>query len=129
MKLSILYWSAAFLVALAGVPTPAAAMPITLLSPNPVEHERFGTSVAVVGDKVVVGAPGSGFGAGLTLPGAAYVFEAGTGALLYTIPNPTPAANDQFGLAVSAIGTNKILISAPRYDISAAPAGGCPAPC
>ena len=58
MKLSILSWSTAFLVALAGDPTPAAAMPITLLSPDPTEHERFGTSVAIVGDKVVVGAPG-----------------------------------------------------------------------
>ena len=55
----------------------------TLAIPTSVARE-FGYSVAICGNTVVVGAQGAGGGD----PGAAYIFDAGTGALLFTLADP-----------------------------------------
>ena len=88
--------------------------------PNPEPGDEFGASLAVVGNELVVGAPGSSLsGPG---DGVAYVFDANDesttfGDVLATLTIPDPGAlNDaQFGAAVGATNTN-ILIGAPGKD-------------
>ncbi|MBN2474997.1 MAG: tandem-95 repeat protein [Pirellulales bacterium] len=87
----------------------------TFLDPAPAPGDQFGVSVAGVGDRVLVGAPGNG-------AGAAYLFRADTGELLQTFQNPTPAHNDQFGWSVAALGDD-VLIGARLDDTGAADAG------
>ncbi len=89
--------------------------------PNPSPGDEFGASLAVVGNELVVGAPGSslsGHGNGVV-----YVFDANDesttfGDVLATlvIPDPDGLTNAQFGAAVGATDTN-ILIGAPGYDL------------
>src|SRR5262249_43321198 len=76
---------------------------------NPGSFGGFGTSVAVVGGNVLIGVKDDGPGGG-----AAYLFDGTTGALLLTIPDPSPAAERLFGSVVAAFG-NDILVSAPTY--------------
>ncbi len=67
----------------------------------------FGISVAMVGNSVLVGAmKGGPQGAG-----AAYLFDADSGDLLLTIPNPDPQFGDDLGTSVTALGSN-ILVGA-----------------
>ena len=88
--------------------------------PNPEPGDEFGASLAVVGNELVVGAPGSSLsGPG---DGVAYVFDAnaeGTtfGNLLATLTIPDPGASNlaQFGAAVGTTNTN-IVIGAPGKD-------------
>jgi len=77
---------------------------LTLL--NPATDRQFGASVGGVGGDVIVGAPSA-----TTAPGAAYLFDRLSGALLRTLTAPTPAASDGFGHAVGALGAN-VLVSA-----------------
>ena len=88
--------------------------------PNPEPGDEFGASLAVVGNELVVGAPGSSLsGPG---DGVVYVFDANAesttfGDLLATLTIPDPdASNDaQFGAAVGATNTN-IVVGAPGKD-------------
>ena len=73
--------------------------------PNPEAGDEFGAAIAMVGNDLLIGAPGSS----LTGPGdgVAYVFDADHdhpdfGDLLstFTIPNPHAAHRAQFGAAV-----------------------------
>jgi len=93
----------------------------TFTNPTPAASDSFGCAVAAVGvDNVLVGAYGDN--AGATQAGAAYLFST-NGTLLTTFTNPTPAASDIFGVAVAAVGTDKVLISAYRDDTGATDAG------
>lgn len=69
---------------------------------------QFGWAVAAYGDDVLVGAPNAD-------AGAVYLFDAATGLLLLTIPNPTPANGDKFGSSI-ATTSNKILVGAPGAE-------------
>ena len=89
----------------------------TLTEPVATPGSRFGSSVAVSGTTVVVGAP-----TGASNAGTAYIFDAATGSLLFTLANPTPASDDQFGSSV-AIAGDKVIIGAPRDDTDATDAG------
>lgn len=60
----------------------------TLANPLGSEGDRFGYSVAISGNTVVVGAPLNDTGAAQS--GLACVFNATTGALIATLVNPTP---------------------------------------
>ena len=82
-------------------------------NPEPQEQDWFGFSVAEANGKVFVGAPRDTV-AGFNKAGSAYLFDAATGELLLTIPNPDPAINDQFGKAVASIGRT-LLVSA-QFD-------------
>ena len=55
---------------------------------------------------------------GGTNSGVAYLFDATTGALLQTFLNPTPEANDFFGISVSISGNN-VLVGASIDDTGA----------
>jgi drug/metabolite transporter superfamily protein YnfA len=78
-------------------------------SPTPTAYDHFGSSVAVSGNIVVVGAYYDGSA------GGAYVFDATTGALLTTLTNPTPAAVDYFGCSVAVSG-GTVVVGAPYDD-------------
>ncbi len=85
--------------------------------PNPEPGDEFGASLAVVGNELVIGAPGSSLsGPG---DGVVYVFDGNSqsttfGELLatLTIPNPDAFNHAQFGAAVGATNTN-IVVAAP----------------
>lgn len=82
-------------------------------------NSRFGESVALRGDRAVVGAPGHASGAG-----AAYVFarSGGSWQQQQKLSAPSPAANDGFGKAV-AVDSTTCLIGAPGRDGAASDAG------
>lgn len=77
-------------------------------------NAQFGASVAISGDRLVVGAPGINSGTG-----AAYVFHLTTGIkLLDLTPNAADvAASDWFGCAVAVAG-DKVLVGAENDDLA-----------
>ena len=83
----------------------------TFLRPTSQAFAAFGFAVAAVGeDRVLIGAPGDNRAA----PGGGAVYLFGTnGALLATITNTPPAANQGFGAALAVLGTDRFLIGAP----------------
>ena len=68
---------------------------------DPTAHANFGTSVAIDGDTLVVGAPGASQG-----QGAIYVFERSAGSWLQTarLQAPYPTIGDGLGVAVDMAG-------------------------
>jgi hypothetical protein len=96
------------------------ALVATLANPTPAANDYFGISVAVSGSNVVVGANQDDTGA--TNSGQAYVFNATDGALIVTLANPTPAADDVFGESVSVSGSN-VVVGASADDTGATNSG------
>ncbi len=93
----------------------------TFTNPTPASFDFFGTALAAVGsDRVLIGAKGDNTGA--TSAGAAYLFST-NGTLLATINNPTPESSDNFGAAVTAVGSDRVLIGAVEDDTGASGAG------
>lgn len=84
--------------------------PLVLNNPAGTIGDGFGSSVSVINGKVLVGAPGADIGGADS--GAAYLFDAVTGALLNTYVNPAGGAGGQFGYSVS-LGADGLLIGAP----------------
>lgn len=82
----------------------------TFRKPNPSGGDRFGFSVAAIGNTILIGAPGDNSNA--PFGGTAYLFDAISGALLQTFRNPTPDEGDGFGFSLAIVG-NKVLIGAP----------------
>ncbi|MCA9258427.1 MAG: FG-GAP repeat protein, partial [Planctomycetales bacterium] len=77
-------------------------------SETDVAGDAFGSSVAVCGNRAVIGAPQFGGG-----QGAAYVFDLLTGKKLYRLlATGSPGASDQFGTSVATDGDN-IAVGAP----------------
>jgi hypothetical protein len=82
----------------------------TLINPSPAEDDYFGTSVAISGTRVVVGAPDDDSGA--SGAGTAYVYDlAGTMPTVpvLTLTNPSPAMGDRFGFSVAISGTRVVV--------------------
>ena len=82
--------------------------------------DRFGTSVALSGDRVLIGArlrrhAGRGVG-------QAHLFDATTGVLLATFDDPTVTDGDNFGSSVALSG-DRVLIGAPFDDTQGANVG------
>jgi len=73
----------------------------------------LGTSVAVDGSYAVVGAAYDDTGGSGS--GVVKVFDSTTGALLWVIPNPGPAVNDNFGFSVAISGT-RVVVGAWQDD-------------
>ena len=94
--------------------TTTGALVATLNNPSPDANDYFGISVAISGNLAVVGAfqedPG-----GVENAGAAYVFNATTGALVATLTKPTPVAYDLFGISVG-ISDNRVVVGAYHDD-------------
>lgn len=94
-------------------PTPEA------LEDPPINNDWFGFSVSATDDKILVGAmledPD-----GIDDAGAVHVFDADDGAFLFTIPNPEPDPNEDFGRSVAGVG-HHILVGAWRDEINGVP--------
>jgi len=102
--------------------TPAVPV-LTLNNPGPALGDRFGSAIAVSGTRVVVGAPYADTGA--TDAGSAFVYDLAGGTPTVpavTLNNPSPAAGDQFGIAVAISGT-RVVVGANSDDTGAANAG------
>ena len=117
-SLALLSLLALLVAPLGALATTTYGEPITINNPTPQNHDIFGWSVAIDGDKFVVGAQGDNTGA--FHAGSAYLYDI-DGTLLQTFNNPTPA-NDLFGYSVSISGS-KVLIGAPYDDTGATDAG------
>ncbi len=96
------------------------ALKTTYVDPHNTAGDQFGASVALNASRVLIGAPGDNTGASHS--GQAYQYDL-TGTMLYTLNNPTPAANDNFGASVYLFGTGKSVIEAPGDDTAATDAG------
>ena len=73
----------------------------------------FGASVAISGDRAIVGAYAEG-DAGGSISGKAYIFDVTDGSLLFTLDNPNAyggSFNDRFGWSV-AISGNRAIVGA-----------------
>jgi hypothetical protein len=82
-------------------------------NPHPATDAGFGIAVAALGtDSVLIGAAYDNTGA--TASGVAYRFST-NGVLLTTFTNPVPAARDNFGSSVVAVGADRVLIGAIDY--------------
>jgi WD40 repeat protein len=92
----------------------------TINNPTPQYRDSFGYSVAISGNHVIVGAYDDITGG--TNAGSAYIYDVTTGALLHTINNPTPQANDRFGYNVAIDGIN-VIVGAYSDDTGATDAG------
>jgi hypothetical protein len=105
-----------------------------LVSPDPQDSGRFGSSVDLIGDvdgdgaaDVVVGAPNEDVGTLAAAAGRAYVFSGFSGALLHTLVSPIPEDFGGFGSAVAGVGdvdgdgVTDILVGAPFEDQGASP--------
>ncbi|MCL1468468.1 Calx-beta domain-containing protein [Argonema galeatum] len=76
----------------------------TFLNPSPNDGDNFGSSIAVVGNKVLIGTPGEKVGSNTV--GTAYLFDLSTGALQATFLNPAPQQFAPFGASVAGVGNN-----------------------
>ncbi len=91
----------------------------TFNNPDPDFADRFGTSVNISGNTILIGAPFDSTGA--PQAGMAYLYDT-SGNLLHTFPNPTPEKKDLFGYQGSISGNN-VLISAINDDTGATNSG------
>jgi hypothetical protein len=85
------------------------------------QSAQFGYSVASSGPLTIVGSPGDSQDSDGD-SGIAGVFNSGSGALLFTLKNPTPNTGDRFGCAV-AISGSIAAVGANRDDTTATDAG------
>ena len=103
-----------------GTPTVPVA---TLTNPDPASDDIFGSSVAIDGTRVVVGAYLDDTGANNS--GSAYVYDLNSGTPsvpVATLNNPSPAEEDLFGYPVAISGT-RVLVGAYQDDTGATDAG------
>ena len=100
-------------------------MPLfTLNNPSAVANDLFGSSVAISGTQVVVGAHADDTGA--SNAGSAYVYDLvgapATPLPAHTLNNPGPAATDFFGYSV-AIAGSRVVVGANGDETGAADTG------
>jgi hypothetical protein len=92
-------------------------MPVhTLNKPSAADYDVFGSSVAISGSRVAVGAQADNSNA--VDAGSAYVYDLSSGTPtvpVATLNNPSPAAGDSFGYSVALDGTT-VVIGTPEDD-------------
>jgi hypothetical protein len=101
--------------------TASRLLTATIPNPTPTQRDNFGYALAETpGGLLAVTAPqlDGTFAAG----GRAHIFNPSTNALVRTISNPSPAAQDSFGRSVAAY-SGGVLIGAPGEDASKTNAG------
>lgn len=92
-----------------------------LRDPNSQPDGSFGTSVAISGNTIVVGAPGE-TDDDVVESGAAYVYGI-PGGLTNILLSPNPGAYDDFGASV-AISGNQVVVGAPNQAVGLATYAG-----
>ena len=97
-----------------------------LVSTNPFVADHFGSSVAISGDDVVVGAPLADLGT-QSDAGAAYIFERNLGGanqwgMMKRLVSTNPFTSDQFGSAV-AINGDSVIVGMPLADANGTDSG------
>lgn len=75
----------------------------TLRSPFPGAETAFGASVAIHGDRILVGNPRQ------NAIGAAHLYDAATGELIHTFMSPAAHSNDRFGYRLAFVGDDIIV--------------------
>jgi hypothetical protein len=96
---------------------------LTLNNPSPGASDRFGSSVAVSGSRVIVGAPNDSTAAANA--GSAYVYDLGSSTPTVPVPmlnNPGPSSGELFGWSVAISGT-RMVVGSPYEDTGASNAG------
>jgi outer membrane protein assembly factor BamB len=88
----------------------------TLTSPSPQSQDMFGTSVAAIGNTVVVGAPGYGLSQ-QSSAGYAYLFDARSGLFIGTVTSPNASPAGEFGYSIAARG-NILVVGAPGETVN-----------
>jgi hypothetical protein len=87
---------------------------VTFTNPKPAASDMFGFAVAAVGTNyVLISAYQDSTGA--SQAGSAYIFST-SGALVATLTNPAPAAQDFVGYALAVLDTNRVVVAAPYDD-------------
>jgi hypothetical protein len=76
----------------------------------------FGTSVAAIGNTVVVGAPGYGLSQ-QSSAGYAYLFDARSGLFIGTVTSPNASPAGEFGYSIAARG-NILVVGAPGETVN-----------
>jgi FG-GAP repeat len=102
--------------ALRPIPAVQSHDPFTFVSATPQVNGFFGSSVAVSGDTIAVGAPSETSG-GDAYAGNVYLLTASTGAPLRTLTSPTPQYTGYFGHSV-AISGSTVVVGAPGENVS-----------
>jgi len=89
----------------------------TISNPTPAENDRFGTSLSISNNKVVIGAFRDDVD-GFVDAGAAYLYDCSGNScnLVDTIPNPSPAAQEYFGSV--DISGNNLIIGGNNVEVS-----------
>ncbi len=105
----------------AGVDSPSGALVFTLHAPEPQELDLFGTAVAIVGDRIFVGAPGDDSAA--LNAGAVHVFDRAAGAWLERIVSPHPVVGGAFGAVLARAGDDLVVGVEVRRSPSGATGG------
>jgi hypothetical protein len=90
---------------------------LVLTNPAPALSETFGQAVGSVGDRLLIANPRDFDDAGTV------TLYSSTGVLIRTFSNPSRANGEFFGLAIAALGADKILVGAP---LSSPPPAGRP---
>lgn len=96
---------------------------VALHDPSGTGVDYFGTSVAISGTLVAVGAPNDDTGA--SNAGRVYIYNMSSGTPsvpVFTLNNPSPTSGDEFGGAV-AISGQRVIVGAPMDDTGANNAG------
>jgi hypothetical protein len=98
------------------------ALRTTFTNPAPATVQAFGLAAASFGsDRVLIGGVPD-LNKPAPYPGGVFLFRT-NGTLLATFTNPHPADGDSFGLSVSGVGGDRVLIGAPQNNTGATQAG------
>ena len=98
---------------------------LALASPTPAEKNFFGRSVAISGDRIVVGMDRGGTNVPGTLGGAAYVYDLASATPsepVATLSSPNSSWGDYFGYTVGISGT-RVVVGAFDDDTGASNSG------
>ena len=99
--------------------SPAPGMPVLVLpNPSPAQGDQFGSSAAISGNLVVIGAFSDDTGA--TDAGSAYVYDIGSstpGTPLLKVVNPSNEGGNRFGNAMGLSGS-QMVVAAKLSDVA-----------
>lgn len=90
---------------------PSVQPVIKITNPDPHTKDLFGSSITVLNDTIIIGAPNA-ISINNTRGGIIYLFD-NMGKQILTIPDPDNNEGDQFGFAVSSVG-NEIVVGSPN---------------